>query len=185
MRSHSNSKQLSLAAIGLGSNLGDREATLLAAWHDLSRQQGIQTLQLSSPYLSEPFEMDSTQAFVNAVGLVETVLNPLPLLHTLQTLEVHHGRRRDPGKKGYQDRSLDLDLLFWNDLCLESEELTLPHPRLHERLFVLAPLADLLPHWQHPLLLKSASTLLAQIHAQGTQRTQRNTWNRSPNLSAS
>ena len=185
MTSQPNSGQLTLAAIGMGSNLGNREATLLAAWHDLSRQPGIHTLQLSSPYLSTPFEMDSSQDFVNAVGLVETVLAPLALLHTLQDMEARHGRRRDPSKKGYQDRSLDLDLLFWNGLCLESDELTLPHPRLHERLFALAPLAELLPLWQHPLAHSSASTLLARLNAQKNQHVQRGVWNRDPGLERS
>ena len=182
MTSQPNSRQVVLAAIGMGSNLGDREAILLAAWHDLSLRAGINALRLSSPYLSAPLEMDSTNAFVNAVALVETTLEPLALLHILQDLEACHGRRRDPVKTGHQDRTLDLDLLFWDRLCLKSSELTLPHPRLHERLFVLAPLEELLPQWQHPLLRGKVSALLAQLRTQGTQYVERSSWSRDPGL---
>ena len=165
-----------LAAIGMGSNLGNREATLLAAWHDLGLQPRIQPLQLSSPYLSAPLDMESDHGFINAVGLIQTSLQALDLLHTLQQLEKRYGRRRDSTASGYQDRTLDLDLLFFADLCLQTEELTLPHPRLHKRLFVLAPLAELLPSWRHPLLGGTAATWADKIARQGEQQVQRQQW---------
>lgn len=182
MLSQLNPDQSTLAAIGMGSNLGTRETTLLAAWQDIGRQAGIHPLQLSSPYQSAPLGMDSTKNFINAVGLIKTTLPPLALLHTLQDVELRYGRRRDPRITGYQDRTLDLDLLFWGELCLESNELTLPHPHMHERLFVLAPLTELLPQWQHPLSGISANALFAQLSRAGTQCVQCGFWSHNQGL---
>ena len=172
---------LSHAAIGMGANLGadmaGKEAVLLAAWHGLHQQPHIQPLRLSSPYHSAPHDMQSNNCFVNAVALVATRLNPLNLLHFLLQLEAQHGRRRNPHAQGYQDRSLDLDLLFFDNLHIESEALTLPHPRMAGRLFVLAPLAELLPDWQHPVLHRSAAELCADLNALATQQVRRSQWN--------
>lgn len=154
----------------MGANLGRRRATLLAAWHDLHTLSHIRPLRLSRPYRTQPLDMASAHWFINAVALVETTLAPLALLHRLLDLEKRHGRLRRPQDRGYQNRSLDLDLLFFGTLCLQSEELTLPHPRLEERLFVLAPLAELLPHWQHPGSGRSASALYDRlVSPQGQQ----------------
>lgn len=172
---------LSHAAIGMGANLGadmaGKEAVLLAAWYGLHQQPHIQPLQLSSPYHSAPHDMQSNNCFVNAVALVATRLNPLNLLHFLLQLEAQHGRRRNPHAQGYQDRSLDLDLLFFDNLHIESEALTLPHPRMAGRLFVLAPLAELLPDWQHPVLHRSAAELCADLNVLATQQVRRSQWN--------
>ncbi len=164
------------AAIGMGANLGRRRETLLAAWRDLHDCVGIHPLRLSSPYLSEPLGMSSGNWFVNAVALLETTLPAPELLQTLLRLEERHGRRRQPRQCGYQDRSLDLDLLFLGELCLHSDTLTLPHPRLSERLFVLAPLAELLPRWRHPHCGRSAEELHAHLLVQCGQKVRRCQW---------
>jgi len=88
-------------------------------------------------------DMESRHWFVNAVGLVQTSLSPLAFLHALQAIETAFGRRRAPGAVGYQDRRLDLDLLLYDDITLALPELTIPHPRMHQRRFVLEPLVEI------------------------------------------
>lgn len=132
------------AFIGLGSNLGPSMHILLAAWSALQETPGVETSRLSSPYRSRPIDMDSPHWFVNAVGLIRTSLDPMALLHTLQSLETQFGRRRDPLVHGYQDRPLDLDLLLFDDVHLDTAQLILPHPRMGDRLFVLEPLLEIL-----------------------------------------
>ena len=104
----------------------------------------METRRLSSPYRSRPVDMDSPHWFINAVGLIRTSLAPLALLHSLQSMEARFGRRHDPLAVGYQDRSLDLDLLLYDDLHLDTAQLILPHPRMGERRFVLDPLLEIL-----------------------------------------
>lgn len=135
---------MSLATIGLGANLGDAQATLLAAWAALGAEPGCETLALSRCYRSAPIE-SSGPDYVNAVGQLHTALTPLALLEVLQAIEQRHGRERP-----YLNapRTLDLDLLLFDDLRLDSPRLVLPHPRLHLRAFVLQPLAELAPGLQ-------------------------------------
>ncbi len=130
------------AVIGLGANLGNAAATLMAAWQVIGALSGIACQCLSSPYRSRPLDMDSDHFFVNAVGLLFTSLPPLELLHQLQSVEHQFGRVRDPQKSGYQDRTLDLDLLLFDTRRMHLPELIIPHPRMGERRFVLEPLAE-------------------------------------------
>ena len=131
------------AYIGMGSNLGDGKKTLQDAWKSLGKAEGIDCLQLSSPYLSAPVGMVSVNWFTNAVGLLATSLAPVDLLRSLLGVEAAFGRRRPETDTGYQDRSLDLDLLYFGDSVINSPELILPHPHIAKRLFVLEPLAEL------------------------------------------
>lgn len=131
------------AYIGLGSNVGDGKRTLQDAWKTVGNAEGITCLQLSSPYQSAPVDMESENWFTNAVGVVSTTLDPLDLLRILLNVESDFGRRRPENVSGYQDRSLDLDLLSFGDVIMDSKELILPHPHIGERLFVLEPLAEL------------------------------------------
>ena len=151
------------AWIGLGSNLGNSRQTLLAAWQQLGDHKAIKTVQLSSLYRSEPVGMDSDNWFVNAVGELTTLLAPENLLTELLAVEHDFGRHRDPSRPGYQDRTLDLDLLLYDDLILRTDRLILPHPRLHKRLFVLAPLAELAPDLIHPVLKCRMDALFRQL----------------------
>lgn len=169
-------RSFSLAGIGLGANLGKREARLLAAWQELATAPGLRPVALSSPWLTAPLGMVSKREFLNAVALVESALSPQDLLHLLLAIEARHGRRRDPQAQGWQDRPLDLDLLFYGDCHLEETHLHLPHPRLHERLFVLAPLAEILPDWRHPLIRESAANLCARLIRQGSQSVRKSRW---------
>lgn len=145
------------AIIGLGSNLGDGKSILQEAWHALGRMAGVQPERLSSPYLTAPVDMTSHHWFTNAVGCLQVALPPLDLLKVLMAVEADFGRRRE-GLPGYRDRSLDLDLLCYGGLVMASRELTVPHPRLGRRLFVLTPFAELAPDFRHPV---SGETIIA------------------------
>ena len=157
---------LKTAYIGLGSNLGDSLRILRDAWQELGRQPDISLGPLSSPYRSEPVGMVSAHWFINGVGQLRTSLPPLYLLHRLLVVEQRFGRQREQGAAGYQDRTLDLDLLLYDDLLLSSEHLVLPHPELHRRTFVLLPLCELAPDRRHPLLGRTMRELLASRQAE-------------------
>jgi len=135
-----------LAAIGLGANLGDTRATLTAALAELARLPDSALEAASSFYRTAPIDAAGAD-YLNAVALLRTALAPLALLAQLQRIEARHGRER-----AYRNapRTLDLDLLVYGDVRLATPELTLPHPRLHERAFVLCPLADVAPDMSIP-----------------------------------
>jgi len=137
--------------IGLGSNLGDGLTTLQQAWQEIGLKEGVSLLSLSSPFLSAPVGMESSNWFTNSVGKLETQLAPLELLDALLSVESHFGRRRDEAVEGYQDRTLDLDVLYFGKAVITSTRLTLPHPFLARRLFVLEPLAEIAPHFVDPV----------------------------------
>jgi 2-amino-4-hydroxy-6-hydroxymethyldihydropteridine diphosphokinase len=150
-----------LAAIALGSNLptvfGNPEANLRAAierLRALGEVKAVSTIRLTDPvgYLDQP-------QFANAAALLETELGPLPLLRELLAIEHAFGRdRANTPPKG--PRTLDLDLLLYGQEVLSDPELTLPHPALHERRFVLEPLAEIAPDWLHPTLHRTIADLL-------------------------
>jgi len=162
------------AAIGFGSNLGQSLAILAAAWQELGDCPALIPVALSSPYRSRPLGMASANWFVNAAALVRTTLSPDALLRFLHTVEERHGRTRRPASAGYQDRTLDLDLLLYDDLLLAAEGLTVPHPRLARRLFVLAPLAEIAADRLHPQYQKTIGALLTELqqnsHGQTVER---------------
>lgn len=151
---------MSLAAVALGSNLGDREQALSAAIHDL-RTLGTVTA-VSSFVDTEPVGYLDQPRFLNAAALLETALAPLDLLRALLHVEQEHGRDRSHGiRKG--PRTLDLDLLLYDDVVLTTDELVLPHPEMHRREFVLRPLAEIAPGWLHPTLRLSMAGLLLAL----------------------
>lgn len=130
-----------MACVALGANLGNAQATIAQALGDLANLPKTQLIRASSLYRSAPYEAQGPD-FVNAVALIQTQLSALALLHTLQRLEHRSGRTRP-----YQNapRTLDLDLIFYGDVSLDSPELRLPHPRWHTRAFVVQPLAEVWP----------------------------------------
>ncbi|RJX31490.1 MAG: 2-amino-4-hydroxy-6-hydroxymethyldihydropteridine diphosphokinase [Desulfurivibrio sp.] len=152
---------MALAYIGLGSNLGDGRANLLAAWQRLQEEMGC-ALALSPPFLTEPVGMASEQLFTNAVGLLATSLAPLDLLAKMLEIEAELGRDRQKGR----DRTIDLDLLYYDDLVLNTATLTLPHPDIADRGFVLAPLAAVAPMHVHPVLRLTAIAMLQRLARQ-------------------
>lgn len=130
-----------MACVALGANLGDAVATVQQALRDVAGLPETQLFKASSLYRSAPYEAQGPD-FINAVALLQTQLSPLKLLHALQALELQSGRER-PYKNA--PRTLDLDLIFYGDVASDAPELTLPHPRWHERAFVLHPLAEVWP----------------------------------------
>ncbi len=149
------------AYIGLGANLGPREATLLRAVDLLAAEPGIEVLELSSFRETDPVGVTDQPRFVNGAVAVETVLSPRELLDALLRVERELGRTRDGERWG--PRTLDLDLLVFADEVVDEEGLRVPHPRLHERRFALEPLAELEPDIEIPGRGK-VSKLLAELH---------------------
>lgn len=139
------------AYIGLGANLGDAAAALRAATDAMGALQGTRVLQCSSLYRSAPVDATGPDYF-NAVVALRTTLQPLALLAALQTIEADAGRER-PYRNA--PRTLDLDILLFGDVTLETPTLVVPHPRLHERAFVLLPLAEIAPEHVQPAWLEA------------------------------
>lgn len=134
--------------IGLGANLGDAPATVNAAFEALAAMPGTRLVARSSLYRTAPVEAQGPD-FVNAVAELRTGLEPEALLMALQAIEARHDRQR-PYRNA--PRTLDLDLLFVGERTIASPTLTVPHPRLHQRAFVLEPLLELAPGFAHPAL---------------------------------
>ena len=139
------------AYIALGANLGDPEDTLQAAVEALRSIERSSFAGVSPMYRSAPIDCEGPD-FVNAVVRIETGLEPFGLLLHLQDLEMMLGRKRRSGEKRNVPRKVDLDLLLLGDLRVRSAPLTLPHPRMHQRAFVLRPLLDLDPAAVAPAL---------------------------------
>jgi len=150
------------AWIGLGANLGDARATLAAALAALARLPDTTLRAASSIYRSAPMD-SSGPDYLNAVAWLETRLSPRALLAELQRIELDHGRER-PYRNA--PRTLDLDLLLHGQARIATPTLTLPHPRLHERAFVLRPLAELMP----ALAVPGRGALVDLLHAVADQR---------------
>jgi 2-amino-4-hydroxy-6-hydroxymethyldihydropteridine diphosphokinase len=151
----------SLALIGLGSNVGDRLATLTGAITALGRVCGIAVRLVSSFHETEPVGGPPGQGmFLNAVALLETELEPLPLLQDLQEIETRFGRQRTVR---WGERTLDLDLLLFDDRRIDTPELCLPHPRMRTRRFVLEPLLEVAPGAIDPVTRRPFATILAEL----------------------
>ena len=151
--------------LALGSNMGNRAANLKAAVDNLTPQVVLK--QKSSVYETPPWGFADQPMFLNQVLKAETYLEPEPLLHHLKRLEVVLGRvpSFDNGP-----RLIDIDILFFDDLILDSPALKLPHPHLHERAFVLVPLAEIAPDLVHPVLNKSIKDLLRASDRHGIEK---------------
>ena len=146
------------ALVGLGANLGNAHQTIVDAILELQSAAGILNVQCSRLYASDPVEAQGP-VFINAVASLETTLAPINLLNLLQSIELEHGRAR-PYRNA--PRTLDLDLLWYDGIEISTPRLILPHPRMHQRAFVLEPLKELEPGLQLPqgsidMLLKACS----------------------------
>jgi len=151
--------------LALGSNLGDRLGNLKAARAALSPQ--VRLLAASPVYETPPWGYEDQPAFLNQVLEVETDLDPWELLVYFKQIEKQLGRQ--PSIRN-GPRLIDLDILFYNERIIDMPGIAIPHPRLHERAFVLVPMADLAPDFRHPLMGKKVWQLLAQVDTTGIVR---------------
>lgn len=150
-----------IAYIGLGSNMGDKIANLKKAIEELGKILGTKVLTVSSFYKTEPVGDIEQDWFINAAVKLETTLTPRELLNKLLDIEKDLGRVREIK---WGPRVIDLDILLYDDLVMDEEGLAIPHPYLHERGFVLSPLAEIAQEVIHPKLKKSISELIKGIH---------------------
>ena len=144
--------------LGLGTNLGDRQENLTRAIEALSLALG--TCKAQSSFLeTEPWGFESDNGFLNCVVAFDTELTPTELLDTTERIERELGRTVKSTGGNYHDRLIDIDILLYGNTVIESERLTIPHPLMHMRDFVLEPLAQIAPHTIHPTTGKSIEQL--------------------------
>ena len=144
--------------LGLGSNLGHKRRNIESALALISERVGeIRTL--SDFYETHPWGYKSKETYLNIAIAVETELKPAELLISTQAIERDTGRKNKTINGEYRDRTIDIDILLYDDLILQSTTLTIPHPLMHRRTFVLQPLAEIAPHVIHPVLGKSIEEL--------------------------
>lgn len=151
---------MATAYLGLGSNLGDRKQNLIQALELMSKHAVVE--QVSSIYETEPVGNEEQPLFLNAVCRISTDMKPGQLLRLAKKIEARLGRKHSfPNAP----RPIDIDILFYDDEVLNSKELTIPHPKLVERAFVLVPLAEIAPDLVHPGSGKAIKKLLADLGA--------------------
>ena len=148
------------AFIAVGSNLGDRQRYLDEAKKSLGKTLGVKILRTSSIHETHPVGGPVQGKYLNAVWEIQTDLNPRALLERLLEIEKELGRERTQKNA---PRTIDLDILFYDHRVVEEPGLTIPHPRLHERAFVLKPLGEIAPQFRHPRLKKTVHELLENI----------------------
>lgn len=146
--------------LSLGSNLGNREEHLIQAIALLKEHFGINIAGLSGVYESAPLQLQNQPRFLNCVVALKTALEPAALLQVCQGVEKRLGRIK---KIRFGPRVIDLDILFYDQRVIRRLDLQIPHPRLHERRFVLEPLYEINPNWEHPVLKKSVQKLLVEL----------------------
>jgi 2-amino-4-hydroxy-6-hydroxymethyldihydropteridine diphosphokinase len=154
--------QINRAYLSLGSNLGDKSGNLNKAIELLSERAG-EVLAVSSFYETAPDGFISENSFVNIALSLDTKLDVYVLLDVCEEIEKELGRTTKSVNLNYSDRLIDIDILYFNNMQLATERLTLPHPRMHKRQFVLEPLAEIAPKLRHPITGMSTARMLKQI----------------------
>ena len=152
-----------IAFIGIGSNVGDKIRNCKRAIVEITQHEQNSLIAQSSLYKTEPIGYTQQDWFINCVIEIETSLTAYELLHILENIELAMGRKRS---FKWGPRIIDLDILLFNEETIRSEELTVPHPELEKRAFVLAPLCEIAGDYMHPVLKKSISQLMAQLEGE-------------------
>jgi 2-amino-4-hydroxy-6-hydroxymethyldihydropteridine diphosphokinase len=153
------------AFISVGSNLGDRLSNCCRGIAALCADASVRLVARSPFYETEPLDYTDQEWFLNAAVKIETDLAPLQLLARLQAVQKSLGRRESGIRFG--PRVLDLDIIFYDDLILETSKLTIPHPRMHKRRFVLQPICDIDGSVVHPILGQDVNSILNQMTDKG------------------
>ena len=138
--------------VGLGGNLGDRDAIFAATIHAIEAESDLLLLSASPVFETDPIGPEGQGAYLNAVIRLRVWLGPVELLRRLQAVEIALGRDRRRETQRWGPRKIDLDILFFGDRCIDSPDLVVPHRRAHERIFVMAPMAEIAASFMHPKL---------------------------------
>ena len=149
---------MAIVYLSLGSNYGDRIGYVQQAASLIGASDAVSIVRTSSFYETEPWGMTSDNWFVNAVVEIKTTLTPQNLLELCRRIETQLGRTR-PSDGGYTDRTIDIDILFYNKDIINEDNLVIPHKYLHLRAFTLVPLLELIPNFEHPVIHKTISQL--------------------------
>lgn len=150
------------AYLSLGTNLGNKRRNLVTAAALLAERAG-DILVLSDIYETEPWGFESSHRFLNAALVLETSLSPSDLLQATRLIEIEMGRiAKSDGS--YEDRVIDIDLLMYDQVVMQTSRLTLPHPLMHKRRFVMEPLAEIAPDAVHPVFHKTMNQLAAELN---------------------
>lgn len=151
---------MALAYLGIGSNVGDKLKNIREMLLALEKTEGINIIKVSSLYCTSPVGPQDQDWFVNGAVLVETALGPSELLERILSIEKGLGRTRD---RPWGPRTIDIDILFYEDMVFESDSLKIPHPEAHKRAFVLVPLSEIAGGFIHPVFRQSISELLESL----------------------
>ena len=170
-----------LCDLNIGSNIGDSRAIIGRAIMLIERDIACSgTLRASHPAVTEPWGFRSDNRFINVGAEMLTDLSPELLMERIKAIETELGATPHRNPDGsYRDRNIDIDIIHLGDMVVDTPGLTVPHPRMHEREFVLRPLAELSPQWRHPLLQLTAPALLESLPPQSESWDDRQ--NQSPN----
>ena len=155
--------------LSLGSNLGPRETYLRKALQALDKELGS-LVKCSSFYETLPWGFSSDSLFLNAAACFDTLLSPEEVLAVTQQIEKSLGRKEKSRQGQYADRCIDIDVLLYDDRVMQTPDMILPHPHMAERMFVLEPLAEIMPHLLHPLLRKTILQLKEELAERSERR---------------